>query len=464
MVGLANPLSINRCGASPKRNPKLSLAAADAAEDRYLRVRTGYGTGMPRMYREFEHEGVKPGSGGSRAATDGSMLSDSPENCRDSSEPDGPPGRRFRAAMYAFIRSFALVLYCIVIFLALDFAYSSLFLKNEKLRIRDKVFHHGLVANYDGYDVWGENQHRFFTNNLGYKDAAVRAVAPECATRRILLIGDSFTEGIGLSFEDSFAGLLFQAGKQLEPPVEFLNAGVISYSPSLYYKKVRHLVEHGWCVNEVVVFPDLSDIPDEAVGYFCFDDDPKYHRYCNPDNLYDVPEQWTFNKFLQRSFKITDRVRLIVKHYLIYDSERIAKLFNWSDFTGWADAGCDTGNGFKPLGVESGIARALQNMGRLADYLAQKNIPLSIVVYPWPVQIAQSDHHSRYVSIWRDFCATRCKRFINTIPAFSAQKEAHADWYKRLFIFGDVHYNAEGNRVLYEVLAKELLGRSVGVN
>ncbi|MEZ5787169.1 MAG: hypothetical protein R3D62_12065 [Xanthobacteraceae bacterium] len=228
------------------------------------------------------------------------------------------------------------------------------------------------VANYDGYDVWGENQHRFFTNNLGYKDAAVRAVAPECATRRILLIGDSFTEGIGLSFEDSFAGLLFQAGKQLEPPVEFLNAGVISYSPSLYYKKVRHLVEHGWCVNEVVVFPDLSDIPDEAVGYFCFDDDPKYHRYCNPDNLYDVPEQWTFNKFLQRSFKITDRVRLIVKHYLIYDSERIAKLFNWSDFTGWADAGCDTGNGFKPLGVESGIARALQNMGRLADYLAQK--------------------------------------------------------------------------------------------
>lgn len=366
--------------------------------------------------------------------------------------------------MYRFIRWLALALYCIVIFLSLDFVYSSIFLNSKKLRIRDNIFHHSLAANFNGYDVWGENQHRFFTNNLGFKDAAVRTVTPSCATPRILLIGDSFTEAIGRSFEESFAGLLYQAGRQLVPPIEVLNAGVISYSPTLYYKKVKHLIESGLCINEVVVFPDLSDIHDEAVSYFCFDDDPLYHRYCNPNNLYGEQEHWTFSGFLQRSFKITDRVRLIIKHYFVYDSKRINKLFQWSGFAGWDVPGYDVGNEFAPLGAEGGITRATQNMRRLADFLAKNDIPLSIVVYPWPVQLAQNEGNSRYISMWREFCATRCKRFINTFPAFLEYKEAHADWYKRLYIFGDVHYNAEGNRVLFNVLAREIIGQSKNAN
>lgn len=380
--------------------------------------------------------------------------SDSPAVQRTSGEPQR---KRKRSITYYSLRSVALALYCIVIFLGLDFVYSSLFLNNQKLRIRHDVYHHGLVANFSGYDTWGKNQHRFFTNNLGYKDTAVRTVAPECTTRRILLIGDSFTEAIGMSFEESFAGLLFRAGHRLAPPVEFLNAAVISYSPTLYYKKVRDLIENGWCINEVVVFPDLSDIHDEAVSYFCFDDDPKYRRHCNAQDKHDEQERWTFGKYLQRSFRITDRVRLIIKHYFVYDGKRISTLFEWSPFTGWAKPGYVIAGGFEPLGAEGGIARALQNMGKLADYLAQKNIPLSVVVYPWPVQIAQYDGSSRHVSIWREFCEARCRRFINVFPAFVAEKHAHPDWYRKLFIFGDVHYNAEGNRVFFAVLAKELL-------
>jgi hypothetical protein len=275
------------------------------------------------------------------------------------------------------------------------------------------------------------------------------------------LIGDSFTEAIGLPFEESFAGLLFQAGQRLVPPIEFLNAGVISYSPTLYYKKVKYFIDNGLCVDEVVVFPDLSDIHDEAVDYFCFDDDPNYHRYCKPSDLYGEKEHnRTFSKFLQSRFKTTDRVRLIIKHYLTYDEKRINKLYQWSPFTGWTAPGYDVGNEFRPLGVEGSISRALQNMGKLADFLAQRNIPLSVVIYPWPVQIAQNERNSRYISMWREFCVTRCKRFINTLPAFLAQKDAHADWYKRLYIFGDVHYNAEGNRVLFNVLANEFFGHS----
>jgi hypothetical protein len=61
------------------------------------------------------------------------------------------------------------------------------------------------------------------------------------------------------------------------------------------------------------------------------------------------------------------------------------------------------------------------------------------------------------VSLWRDFCATNCKAVINLLPAFFAEAQRHADWYERLYIPGDFHYSAEGHRLMFEALAKQLL-------
>ncbi len=60
-----------------------------------------------------------------------------------------------------------------------------------------------------------------------------------------------------------------------------------------------------------------------------------------------------------------------------------------------------------PLGVEGGIARALNNMQKLADLLAERGIPLTLVVYPWPQQIFYDDRESHQIAIWREFCAMR---------------------------------------------------------
>ena len=92
-------------------------------------------------------------------------------------------------------------------------------------------------------------------------------------------------------------------------------------------------------------------------------------------------------------------------------------------------------------------------MGALADLLKARNIPLTIVVYPWAQQIAQGDRDSRQVSLWRDFCPGRCKAFINLYPAFFAAADADRNWYEHLFILGDDHFSAEGNRFMFRELA-----------
>jgi hypothetical protein len=71
---------------------------------------------------------------------------------------------------------------------------------------------------------------------------------------------------------------------------------------------------------------------------------------------------------------------------------------------------------YGPLGSAQGAARSLEHMQALADLLKRSGIPLTIVVYPWPVQLALPDRDNRQVSLWRNFRATNCKHSSTHIP------------------------------------------------
>ncbi len=93
--------------------------------------------------------------------------------------------------------------------------------------------------------------------------------------------------------------------------------------------------------------------------------------------------------------------------------------------------------------------------------LAKRNIPISVVVYPWPTQIVHDTADSRQVRIWREWCEGKCKRFVSLFPAFFAVKEQcprlePGCWYLDYFIFGDIHYNSAGNALVAEVVTKSL--------
>ena len=354
----------------------------------------------------------------------------------------------------------ALFLYCLALFLIFDFVYSAYTTGQERersARIANPVYDHGLAANFDGYDIWGEARYPLFTNSLGFKDGSVREVPLKEGSRRILLIGDSFTEAIGMPYENSFFGLLNRAAQQREQRIEFLDAGVASYSPSIYYKKVKYLLDLGLQFDEVVLLSDSSDVEDEATSYFCIDDDPKYQKFCTtPPGSY-PPAGPLKRDFFIDHFVVTNRVRITLKRWVQSASgNRRRAIEHDHDRIGWTTPNPDPAR-YRPLGIEGGIARSLENMTKLSGLLASRGIPLTIVVYPWAQQIAQNDRDSRQVRLWRDFCPGRCKAFIDLFPAFFAVADSQKDWYERLYILGDDHFSAAGNRMLFEELAKRLL-------
>ena len=74
-------------------------------------------------------------------------------------------------------------------------------------RIKSDIYHHDILPNTNVYENWGNLRYKLVTNSLGFRDfqnTSVKKVAS--SKKRLILIGDSFTEGVGLEYKDSLAG------------------------------------------------------------------------------------------------------------------------------------------------------------------------------------------------------------------------------------------------------------------
>jgi hypothetical protein len=123
----------------------------------------------------------------------------------------------------------------------------------------DPVRHHRLRAGWQG-TVQG---HAFHVSSLGLREREL-TMPPAPGTRRILMLGDSFTEGAGLAVEDTVSRRLETMLAARCPGVEVVNAGTASYSPILHYLVLRELGAR--LRPELVLLNfDVTDVHDDLV-------------------------------------------------------------------------------------------------------------------------------------------------------------------------------------------------------
>jgi hypothetical protein len=157
-----------------------------------------------------------------------------------------------------------------VVFLAGDWGVRQLYLLLWKKpfqdlhphRVRNEIYHHGILPNQVSEDIYGPFRAPYFSNSLGFRDGKVRDVPMVSDEPRILFIGDSFTEAGPIPWQKTFVGLVAEALSKKQ--IEVLNAGVASYCPEIMAAKIRYyLKDQGLRVDRVVVFIDISDVKDE---------------------------------------------------------------------------------------------------------------------------------------------------------------------------------------------------------
>ena len=321
------------------------------------------------------------------------------------------------------------------------------------------LYHHTLAAKVSNYTAeWGGRDYIINTNSLGFKDHAPRDVSLATQQKRILIIGDSFTEGVGVEYPDTFVGLI----QKNMPQLEILNASATSYSPIIYYRKMKHLLQDVKLkFDEVWVFIDLSDIEDEALGYR-FDE---HENVVSRSSIARVGV--TTKKSPEPNQSEAIKPEMSVKEFFTQYTVFLGQLRNLSAYiksiTRPWDRALHKRRGlwtidetlYKEYG-KTGLEHARQHMSMLKKLLDSHNIKLTIGVYPWPDQIYNRDLDSKQVQVWEQWAQHHQVSFVNLFPAFINKEDAKGIITDNFFT-GDVHWNRHGHRIVYESLKPYLL-------
>jgi hypothetical protein len=339
----------------------------------------------------------------------------------------------------------ALFVFYIIVFLCMDLIAGYIFLDHPErglIRTADPYFHHGLLPSHQEKDNWA-GEYITTTNGLGFKDSSTSTVSLVSDKHRILFMGDSFLEGLGYPFQETLVGYV----REEFDGYDVLNAGVTSYSPKIYYYKVKRLLESGFKTDEIVTFIDISDIQDEIT--------------------YKGWQPTTPNSFGFILTKLSARMDFFLQYHSLfylhvirptthgYTTQRIKNLLNgkplreikedvyfkdrgrWAfDKTVYDDWG------------KKGVSSALYYMKMLAKLCEENNIKLSVAIYPWPDNILEDDLRSRQIRIWDKFSQDNKTGFFNFFPVFMSTSTLKEKIVETYFINGDKHWNKAGNRLM----------------
>jgi lysophospholipase L1-like esterase len=317
---------------------------------------------------------------------------------------------------------------------------------------------------------------------------------------RILLLGDSFAEGLGCAAEDTLGhfaeGSLQAAGRD----VEVLNGGRSSYCPLLSLQRLKRFLEAGYRADRLVYLLDVSDFQD-AVDYAArpylraSDGEPvglRGWRYApgvlalynhsalfrSLDRLQAQVRSGSWHQGAAAGDPLAvppemrpdatplSRERFRALPARAYLALRANWMFHRPSLDGWVREAQET---------------TFADLLRIRRLAAAHGMPMAVVIYPWPQMVYTREDPAGYEELRRhfgswyeeremvlgrrpaprvtvyqervqDFCRTHRIPRLDLIPMIQGVER-----WQELYQEGDVHFNARGNRMAGERLARFLL-------
>jgi lysophospholipase L1-like esterase len=326
----------------------------------------------------------------------------------------------------------------------------------------NSYYQHGFNAGTTGVNYYGHMQYPIAVNSMGMVDAAPRKVEPKNPLKhRLLLLGDSFVEGVGYPYKQTFAGLLQQ--QTAAHNIEILNAGVASFSPRLYYLRLKYLLEQEQLkVNEVFCFIDYSDIGDELVY-----EDFEPESYSAIEN-YETQVKQFFRKnslatYLYYTIKLKSFVSKnkdnIQAEGAFWQKTNNEFLEECPDFfylrSYWHTLNTND------YCIKKALNNFEKNITLLNNLCKANNIKLTMVIYPYPGHIDDSPEElNAILTPFMQVAQNKQIKLINLYPLFVLNdKEKIRQYQKKYFIPNDGHWNNLGHQFianhLYQYINKE---------
>jgi hypothetical protein len=368
--------------------------------------------------------------------------------------------------------TFTLIIFVVAVFMGSDLLLGIFLIPadNTRFRISHPYYHHGLLPDKKAIATWGPVAYPFYTNSLGMRDTGKVRVPLTTRQKRILLMGDSHTEAVGVYAEDSFYGLLKRAGGQ--QGIEILNGAAVSYSPKIHYLKAKYLLEKlGLETDEIWVFIDLSDLQNE-IAYEAFiprNVNPfielknKLFRFLNTrsftiNRIKKILDTKKYNRFAaavsefdqQRGKEYRNNTIELYRDF--FSDFKDTELLRNPEFHGVGQWYYDSS--FIQL-ADKGLDLGMKNITLLDSMCRKRSIRLTLCVHPWQIQVMKQDTSDYYVRRWADFCKSRNIAFINLFPVFINGENPEAA-IKKYYIPNDNHWSEQGHASVARYLLKYL--------
>lgn len=277
---------------------------------------------------------------------------------------------------------------------------------------------------------------------------------------RLIMLGDSFTMGEGVSDTQAFPALLEQSlAAHLPAGVQVINAGVDSYAPILSYLDLRENLLR-LEPDAVVLSLDLSDLLQEQYyrSLATFGPGGEIVAVPNPrlrGRIADWIDDWIKTRlYFVRFAYLEVRRRLDPEDVM----EAVIQRRN-GDLLAYTLAGdaVDRSHQWGDL---------FDSVARIQRLCQGKGIAFFLAVYPWGHQVSDREWRPGrsywmpddavasdrvFETIHRE-CVDRGIPLIDTVPAF---RSYHGD--KPLYFRHDMHFTPEGHRVMSDALQEPLL-------
>lgn len=363
--------------------------------------------------------------------------------------------------------SFILLPIFFIFFLLVDFFVSSFLIKSSKNIYNKKDYgFYELSKSFKGYELFGSTIYKVFTDKNGFRSSSDLNSNKKF---KIIFLGDSATYGM-MKWEESLPGIFQKISNQ-----NVLNGGIPSYSPSTYLHRYKQALENNLLEkNHVVIIAlDISDVQDEA-GHWMR---PNYLNLENVDHPINMSAFENSSKIKGKKFNIKNWVISNLKFSImiyriikfnIVDHDYLEPIFNtsrsaftWQDFSQLnklkSTEGDNYTRGYLPLGVEGGLKKIEKKLKEINNLIKSSGGDgVYFFTYPWPAQVKYQDNFG-WTNYVKSICIEiECLGVIDIIEDIKQISEADLNWYKNIFLNGDIHLNSYGNKIAAEKILNKL--------
>jgi len=329
----------------------------------------------------------------------------------------------------------------------------------------DPVFHHRFIPNASGSYKSLEFNVSYSINAIGLRDREISWNKPE-GTKRVLLLGDSFTEGNGVEAEDAFPARL-QAlvdAANLSTRWEVINAGEGSYSPLLEYLLLKkQLVDLE--PDLVILNLDLSDAYDDIQYTKLVTFDASGEPMAVPAEPERKPGPW----YVEAIYSLKDFLKDHTRLYNLFRRHVAPLLTARPDASGdiRVDKYAMIRDGYDPKDGRD-WSLTFGYIERIRDVLRVRGVPLWLTVYPYAHQVSPREWNEGRV-----FWSFQQNRVYTTAPQKQVEEFGRSkgipvinmtdDFLERskkefpLYFAYDGHFLPAGHAVAAEAIFRELL-------